>query len=174
LAACSAQAFVTPLGNVPIDTKAIETVLVLPQVAIQDDAHVREHCLEVHLPFLQTIFDDFVLVPLVVGNASASDVAEVLRLLWGGQETIVVISSDLSHYHDYETAVRLDKITSQAIEELRPLKEGQACGSKAINGLLYLANQIGLKPETVDLRNSGDTAGPKDRVVGYGAYVFRE
>ena len=174
LAASSAQAFVTPLGNVPIDAAAMETVLVLPQVIIQDEAHVREHCLEVHLPFLQTIFDDFVLVPLVVGDASASEVAEVLKLLWVDQETIVVISSDLSHYHDYETAVMLDKITSQAIEELRPLKEGQACGRKAINGLLYFAKQVDLHPETVDLRNSGDTAGPKDRVVGYGAYVFHE
>ncbi len=174
LAASSAKAFVTPLGNVPIDTEAMKTILVLPQVIVQDEAHVREHCLEVHLPFLQTIFDDFVLVPLVVGDASASEVAEVLKILWAGPETIIVISSDLSHYHDYETAVRLDKITSRSIEELRPLEEGQACGRKAINGLLYFARQLGLQPETVDLRNSGDTAGPKDRVVGYGAYVFRE
>ena len=174
LATSSARAFVTPLGNVPVDVKAIEKILELPQVVVQDDAHIREHCLEVHLPFLQTSFGDFELVPLVVGNASASEVAEVLRSLWGGPETIVVISSDLSHYHTYDTAVMLDKITSQAIEELRLLKEGQACGLKAINGLLFFAKQVALRAETVDLRNSGDTAGPKDRVVGYGAYVFRE
>jgi AmmeMemoRadiSam system protein B len=172
LATSSAQAFVTPLGNVPLDIKAIETILDLPQVVIQDNAHVREHCLEVHLPFLQTIFDDFTLVPLVVGEASASEVAQVIELLWDRPETIIVISSDLSHYHDYDTAVRLDKITSQDIEKLQPLKEGQACGRKAINGLLHFAKESGLKPETVDLRNSGDTAGPKDRVVGYGAYIF--
>lgn len=173
LATSSAQAFITPLGHVPIDVEAVETLVNLPQVVVQDRAHEREHCLEVHLPFLQAILDDFVLVPLVVGDASAAEVAEVLGLLWEDPETIVVISSDLSHYHDYETAVMLDKLTSQAIEELQLLKEGQACGRKAINGLLYLAKQIDLQPETVDLRNSGDTAGPKDRVVGYGAYIFR-
>lgn len=172
LAASSAEAFVTPLGNVKVDAKSLETVLALPQVVVQDNAHAREHCLEVHLPFLQRIFENFELVPLVVGDASAAEVAEVLSALWDGQETVIVISSDLSHYHDYDTAVRLDKITSSDIEELRPLKEGQACGRMAINGLLYFAKQWGLKAETVDLRNSGDTAGPRDRVVGYGAYVF--
>jgi AmmeMemoRadiSam system protein B len=144
----------------------------LSQVRIVDDAHDREHSLEVHLPFLQTIFGDFTLVPLVVGEATPAEVAQTLDLLWGGPETVIVISSDLSHYHDYQTATKLDLRTSMAIEALRPLSEGQACGRRIINGLLHLAKQRGLSAKMVDLRNSGDTAGPRDRVVGYGAYIF--
>jgi AmmeMemoRadiSam system protein B len=174
LAASSAEAFATPLGVVPVDRQAQEQVLALSQVRIADEAHVREHCLEVQLPFLQVIFDDFTLVPLAVGSAGPAEVAEVIEQLWDGDETVVVISSDLSHYHDYRTAVELDKATSKAIEALQPLSEGQACGRRAINGLLQLARQRGMVARTVDLRNSGDTAGPRDRVVGYGAYVFNE
>jgi len=174
LAASSAAAFATPLGLVHLDKRAQEKIGTLPQVIVNDEAHKREHGLEVHLPFLQVVFSDFTLVPLVVGDASASEVAEVLEKLWGGPETVIVISSDLSHYQDYETAVRLDKTTSEAIEAHRSLQEGQACGRKAINGLLYLARQHRLTVRTVDLRNSGDTAGPRDRVVGYGAYLVTE
>ena len=174
LGSSSAEAFATPLGTVPLDEAAQDEILSLPQVEVRDDAHLREHCLEVHLPFLQMIFSSFSLVPLLIGDASPSEVAELLERLWGGPETVVVISSDLSHYLDYETAVRQDKVTSQAIEELQPLAEGQACGRKAINGLMHLAKKRGLKARTVDLRNSGDTAGPRDRVVGYGAYIFNE
>ncbi len=174
LGASSAKAFATPLGTVSLDTEAFEEISSLPQVQVRDDAHVREHCLEVQLPFMQTIFGRFKIVPLVLGDVSADKVAEILVRLWGGPETVIVISSDLSHYHDYQTAVRLDKATSQAIEELQPLGEGQACGRMAINGLLYLARERGLQARTVDLRNSGDTAGPRDRVVGYGAFTFFE
>ena len=124
------------------------------------------------LPFLQTIFADFSLVPLAVGSARATDVAEVIDELWGGRETVIVISSDLSHYNDYQTAVELDKATARAIEGLEAVGEGQACGGRAINGLLQLARERGLSAHTVDLRNSGDTAGPRDRVVGYGAFTF--
>jgi len=172
LAASRAEGFATPLGAVPIDTEAQEAVLSLAQVEVREDAHVREHCLEVQLPFLQTIFADFRLLPLVVGQATPTEVAEFLETVWGGPETVIVISSDLSHYHDYKTACELDRATSQAIEELLPLAEGQACGCMAINGLLHLAAEHGLVAKTVDLRNSGDTAGPRDRVVGYGAYTF--
>ncbi len=174
LAASSAAAFATPFGLVHLDKSAQEKIGTLPQVIVNDEAHQREHGLEVHLPFLQLIFSDFTLVPLVVGDASAAEVAEVLEQLWGGPETVIVISSDLSHYQSYDNAVRLDKTTSEAIEAHRPLREGQACGRKAINGLLYLARRRRLMIQTVDLRNSGDTAGPRDRVVGYGAYLVTE
>jgi hypothetical protein len=114
------------------------------------------------------------LVPLVVGDAEPDKVAEVLDLLWGGPETLIVISSDLSHYHDYKTAQQLDRATSQAIEQLRPedIQYDHACGRNPVNGLLNVARKRGLKAKTVDLRNSGDTAGSRDRVVGYGAYIF--
>ncbi len=174
LAASDAEYFATPLGTIPLEKAAHKEILKLPQVVVREDAHVREHSLEVQLPFLQTIYANFQLVPLVVGDATPAEVAEILTRLWGGPETVVVISSDLSHYHDYKTATELDRATSQAIEELRPLREGQACGLKAINGLLRFAQEHNLKAHTVDLRNSGDTAGPRDRVVGYGAYVFTE
>jgi len=172
LAASQAEGFSTPLGTVPIDIEAQKTVLSLAQVEVREDAHAREHCLEVQIPFLQTIFTDFSLVPLVVGQATPPEVAELLQTVWGGPETVIVISSDLSHYHDYDSARELDRETSRAIEELRLLEEGQACGRMAINGLLHLAAERGLVAKTVDLRNSGDTAGPRDRVVGYGAYIF--
>lgn len=174
LAASSAEAFATPLGDVPLDQAAQQLILTLPQVSLFDEAHRPEHGLEVHLPFLQVAFPEFSLVPLVVGDADPAEVAEVLRLLWGGPETVVVISSDLSHYHDYRTAKALDQATSRAIEQRQTLTEGQACGGKAINGLLRLAREYGLRPQTVDLRSSGDTAGPRDQVVGYGAYLFWE
>lgn len=174
LALSSASAFATPLGQVPIDRQAQAAVEDLPQVAVLDHAHSYEHSLEVHLPFLQELLDDFAIVPIVVGDASAEDVAEVLNRLWGGDNTLIVVSSDLSHYHDYETAARLDRATSQAIEKLRPedIDREQACGRVPVAGLLKAARQHGLRARTVDLRNSGDTAGPRDRVVGYGAYVF--
>jgi AmmeMemoRadiSam system protein B len=174
LAGSDAQYFATPLGAVPIDGEALEDIRHLPQVRIFDQAHRWEHSLEVQLPFLQTVLADFKLVPLVVGDASAAEVCEVLELLWGGAETLIVISSDLSHYHDYATAQRLDRGTSKAITELRPedIRYEQACGRNPILGLLEAARHRGMRGETIDLRNSGDTAGPRDQVVGYGAYVF--
>lgn len=174
LAAPSADAFATPLGEVHVDRDALDRVLALAQVRVQDSAHRLEHSLEVHLPFLQEVLERFTLVPLVAGEATREEVAEVLETLWDGPETLVVISSDLSHYYDYETARRLDSATSRAIEALKPENIGyeQACGRVPINGLLTVARRLGLKAETIDLRNSGDTAGPRDQVVGYGAYVF--
>ena len=146
----------------------------MPQVQVLDAAHAWEHCLEVQIPFLQEELENFSVVPLVVGEASPHQVLEVLEALWGGDETLVVISSDLSHYHDYETARQIDGATSRAIEELREqdLSTTQACGCIPIQGLLQMARQRGLKARNVDLRNSGDTAGNRDQVVGYGAYVF--
>ncbi len=178
LASSGADAFSTPLGTIPLDRKAIDNIEQLPQVHRLDEAHALEHSLEVQLPFLQEVLDDFTLVPLVVGDAAPTEVAEVLERLWNGQETLVVVSSDLSHYHDYDTASVLDSATSQAIEQLQleRIHGENACGCRAINGLLYLLRKRAPKPgrhgRTLDLRNSGDTAGPRDRVVGYGAYVF--
>jgi AmmeMemoRadiSam system protein B len=174
LAASSAEAFATPLGTVPVDTTAVARVLELPQVHVLDEAHAFEHCLEVHLPFLQWVLESFAIVPLVAGEASAESVAEVLEELWGGNETLVVVSSDLSHYHDYETARRLDAATSRAIEHLDSSKlgAGSACGRVPVSGLLLAAKRHGLEAMAIDVRSSGDTAGGRDEVVGYGAYVF--
>jgi MEMO1 family protein len=174
LARSSAEHFESPLGRVPVDIEAMAKIATLPQVVVLDSAHAQEHSLEVHLPFLQTLFDDFKVVPLVVGDATPSEVGEVIERLWDGPETLIVVSSDLSHYHAYAVAKQLDEATSRAIEQLRyeDLDYEDACGRTPVSGLLYVARQRGLTAQTVDLRNSGDTAGPKDQVVGYGAYVF--
>lgn len=176
LAASGADAFVTPLGQVPLDKEAIRSLLDLPQVHVQDDAHALEHSLEVHVPFLQEVLGDFKLVPLVVGQAKPEEVAEVLERLWGGPETVIVISTDLSHYLDYETAQTMDRATCRAIESFdgEAIPEDGACGRFPVRGLLWLAKRRGLAVETIDVRNSGDTAGPKDRVVGYGSWAFTE
>ena len=173
LALPAAAAFATPLGQVDLDRAGTELAATLASVCTSDAAHAEEHSLEVQLPFLQMTLADFALVPLVVGDASVEDVAAVLEALWGGPETLVVVSSDLSHYHDYPTAARLDEQTSQAIESLRPddLHHGSACGRRAIQGLLLMAQRRGLQVQCVDRRSSGDTAGSRDRVVGYGSYI---
>ncbi len=176
LAMTSADAYETPFGIVPIDKSALEEIQGLPQVHLLDEAHRYEHSLEVQLPFLQAVLGDFYLVPLVVGDATPEQVAEVLERLWGGDETLIVISSDLSHYHPYDEARMIDSETSKAILELDPSRIGydNACGRNPVNGLLELARRHRLQPELVDLRNSGDTAGDKSQVVGYGAYVFSQ
>ena len=174
LAASPASAFATPLGTVAVDRAAIEQVAELDQVEVVEEAHLLEHCLEVQLPFLQQVLDSFSLIPLLVGEATPLVVAEVLERLWGGEETLIVISSDLSHFHDYEPARRIDADTSDAILALTGtrLEPEMACGARAIRGLLAQARRHGLVARQVDLRNSGDTAGPKDQVVGYGSYAF--
>ena len=176
LAYSEAALFRTPLGDVPVDQDALRSLDDLPQVRALDAAFEGEHCLEVQLPFLQLVLDDFKLIPLVVGDATDREVAEVLQQLWAGPETLIVISSDLSHYHDYPTARKMDKATSEAIVGLHPEAIGyeDACGRIPVKGLLNLARQQGLIGELIDLRNSGDTAGPRDQVVGYGAYAFLE
>lgn len=177
IAASSASIFSTPLGEIPIDRESIKKILDLfpQQVQILDEAHVQEHSLEVHLPFLQESLDHFELVPLVVGDANSQEVADALSILWGGEETLIIISSDLSHFHHYEKAKQIDAQTSQFIEELNygVLRGNHACGCRPINGLLRLAQERGMQAKTIDLRNSGDTQGSKDRVVGYGSYVFQ-
>ena len=175
IATSSADWFRTPLGDVPVDRKAVEAALALPQVSTFDAAFAEEHALEVHLPFLQRVLPEFSIVPFVVGEADPAEVSELLDLLWDGDETLIVVSSDLSHYLDYHSARERDARTTAAIEALRPDLIGfhDACGRIPVNGLLLAAKEHGLQPQTVDLRNSGDTAGDKSRVVGYGAYVFR-
>ena len=174
LAATGATAFATPLGEVPIDQAAIRRLADLPQVRLLDEAQRLEHSLEVHLPFLQVALGDFSLVPLVVGDATAEEVCEVLEVEAPVPATLIVISSDLSHYHDYATATRMDKETSRHIETLdyTGIGYGQACGRNPISGMLLYARRHAMTAETIDLRNSGDTAGPHDQVVGYGTYVF--
>ena len=174
LAAPAVDAFATPLGEVPIDKPALAALRELPQVQVLDIAHSMEHSLEVQLPFLQEALDHFSVLPLCVGDASPEQVAEVLEKVWGGPETLIVISSDLSHYQPYKAGRQMDKATSKAIETLEPddINYEQACGRLPIQGLLLAARRRGLKSKTVDLRSSGDTAGPRDEVVGYGAYVF--
>ena len=176
LATTAADCFATPLGEVPVDREAVQELLTLPQVHELDAAHEGEHCLEVHLPFLQRTLADFQIVPLVIGQATHQQVAEVLEKLWGGPETLIVVSSDLSHYHDYDEARSLDQAASQAIERLDAgsLRTEQACGHVPIWGLIEAARHHGLVAQTVDLRSSGDTAGSRDQVVGYGAFVFEQ
>lgn len=173
LAVSSADTFSTPLGRIEIDKPAIESLRDLPFVGYLEQAHAQEHSLEVHLPFLQRMLSHFKLIPIVAGNASPDQVSQVIERLWGGDETLIVISSDLSHYHDYATAQRLDKRTSEMIEHLdyQHLSSEDACGKVPVSGLLKVLKDKALHIKTVDLRNSGDTAGDKYRVVGYGAYV---
>jgi MEMO1 family protein len=174
LACSSASAFASPLGEVPVDEAALDQVRSLPQVMTLDAAHAQEHSLEVQLPFLQTVFSQFKLTPLLVGDATAIEVSQVLEVLWGGVETCLVVSSDLSHFLDYRTAQKVDRAAAAAIESLNgdELSGDQACGSRPIRGLLRAAKDHGLRCRVVDLRNSGDTSGRRDRVVGYGGFIF--
>lgn len=174
IASISSNEYQTPLGNIQIEREAFNLINSLPQVHQIDKAHAMEHSLEVHLPFLQTVLNEFTLVPLVVGDCPAPQVAEVLESLWGGDETLIVISSDLSHFNPYEVARKQDQNTTQAILSLLPeeIQYNDACGRNPVNGLLLQAKSHLLTPQLVDYRNSGDTAGSHDRVVGYGAYLF--
>lgn len=170
IAAPSADTFRTPLGDIPV------VAPLPPGVIVDDDAHRREHCIEVQLPFLQRVLRDFVLLPLVVGHCRAETVAQVLDACWGGPETLIVVSSDLSHYEDHERAALHDRATADAV--LRGFADAigprDACGVFALRGLLTAAHEHHLRAELLDLRSSGDTAGTHDRVVGYGAFSFAE
>jgi AmmeMemoRadiSam system protein B len=175
LALPDVEAFDTPLGRVMLDMKAMQVISHLPQIIVSGDAHSQEHSLEVQLPFLQSVLDDFTLLPLAVGMATAEEVAEVLEALWGGDEMLIVISSDLSHYLPYAAAQRKDAMTADLILHLQqPIAHDQACGGTPINGLILAAHKHHLKPHLLDLRNSGDTAGSRDKVVGYAAFAFTE
>lgn len=175
LALSTATSFETPLGTIPLDLNAEELIAGLPQVVMSDPAHALEHSLEVQLPFLQRVLGTFSLVPLAVGDARPEGVAEVLENLWGGPETVIVISSDLSHYLPYDTARRVDRDTVQELLNLQLLpSHDQACGATPVNGMVAAARKMGLVPRLIDLRSSGDTAGDKGRVVGYAAIALYE
>ena len=175
LALPSVQRFATPLGEIELDAEAATALKGLPQVVVSDQAHALEHSLEVHLPFLQAVLGEFKLVPLAVGHAAAEDVAAVLDAVWGGPETLIVVSSDLSHYLGYTEAQRTDRATTDAILALSTdIGHEQACGATPVTGLALTARRRNLKPQLLDLRNSGDTAGDKGRVVGYASFAFYE
>ncbi len=175
LALPGVAAFETPLGRVTLDRDAIASIADLNQVQVHPEAHAQEHSLEVHLPFLQSVLSDFTLVPLAVGAASPEAVAEVLERLWGGAETLIVASSDLSHFLTYEAALQKDHATVQEILHFNSHLIGeQACGCHAVNGLLLAAKRRGLSAHLLDMRNSGDTAGDRARVVGYASLAFNE
>lgn len=173
VAATNAEFYQTPLGQIPIDQE-ITTNLSLPYLSINNEAFNFEHSLEVHLPFLQLTLENFSLVPLLVGFIAPTSVEKILEKIWGGPETLIVISSDLSHYHPYELAQDWDQKTAKAILELNPdgFTHEQACGATAIKALLGVATRKKMHVTQIDLRNSGDTAGPKNSVVGYGAFHF--
>lgn len=165
--------FETPLGTVEVDRDLVDSISDMPQVSTNVAAHAPEHCLEVELPFLQIVLGTFSVLPLLVSQVEAEEMAEVLERVWGGPETRIVISSDLSHYLSYDTAREIDRDTAQQVLELnQPIEEHRACGAVAINGLLTAARRRGLAPRLLDLRNSGDTAGDRLRVVGYGSFGF--
>jgi AmmeMemoRadiSam system protein B len=175
LALPGVESFETPLGQVPIDREAVSRLLIRPmrQITTSAAAHALEHSLEVQLPFLQQVLGDFKIVPLAVGDATPEEVAEVIEALWGGPETLIVVSSDLSHYLPYQTAQQIDQQTCAAIARLQTLtSHEQACGATPVNGLLLAARHHHLRPQLLDLRNSGDTAGDRERVVGYAAFTF--
>ena len=166
LALPGADAYETPLGRVPVESP--------PSLPENPRAHAEEHSLEVELPFLQRALGNFTLVPLVVGDAAPDEVADVIERLWGGPETAIVVSSDLSHYLPYGDAQRIDSATAREILALRFVQPDDACGATPVNGLLEVARRRKLRAELIDLRNSGDTAGDRRRVVGYGAFAFYE
>jgi len=174
LAIDAAQAWRTPAGTVALDAEAVAALRRLPMVGELDAAYQREHSLEVHVPFLQHVLGDFRLVPIVTGDAPAEVVANALEAVWGGEETLIVVSTDLSHYLDYAACQAIDARTAAAIERLdgEAIGTESACGRVSVRGLLLAARRLGMSIERLDLRNSGDTAGPRDRVVGYGAWVL--
>jgi AmmeMemoRadiSam system protein B len=176
LAVPSVDAFRTPLGDVEIDRDARAIVASLPRVTIDDAPHREEHSLEVHLPILQHVFAAFRVLPLVVGRASPEDIADVFDAVWGGSETFIVVSSDLSHYEDHVSAVAHDRRTLEAILESRPDAIGpyDACGAAPVRGLMVAATRHHMQPVLLDHRTSGDTAGPRDRVVGYAAIAYAQ
>jgi MEMO1 family protein len=175
MAVPAAGSFATPLGKVEIDRALKSALLQRGDIVEADAPHAQEHCLEVQLPFLQMLFDEFTLLPLVLGSIAPERVAAALGEVWGDASTLILVSSDLSHYHTYEQARQIDGATSESILRREATLIGeQACGSVGINGLLYLAGQRGLAVSQIARCNSGDTAGDRSRVVGYGAFAVHE
>jgi len=173
IAVPESSAFETPLGRVPIDVATVGELQRLPHVVASNVAHRLEHSLEVQLPFLQVTLGQFSIVPLAVGEAAPSVVARVLEHCWGGPETLIVVSTDLSHFLDYATARVTDQATAAAlVGGTDDLQDRQACGCRVLNGLMRIVRRKELSVELLDLRNSGDTSGDHSRVVGYGAFAI--
>ncbi len=174
IAAPTVAGFETPLGVVEVDQAAIHGLSGLPGVVISDESHREEHSIEVQVPFMQMLLPEFTLVPLVVGDVGPEAVLALLEHFQDDPRTLIVVSSDLSHYLSYRQACQVDEHTSQAIVRLLPdaIEDRMACGSIPIRGLLQFARKKGWRVELLDYRNSGDTAGSRERVVGYGAYLF--
>lgn len=173
LALPDADAFQTPLGQVPLDREAMDRIAALPQVSTHAAAHAREHSLEVQLAFVQRVLGEVPLVPLAVGRTRPDEVARVIDAL-ASDDSLVLVSSDLSHYLPYMRARDVDRDTAVRIVALEPVGSADACGAWPVNGLLAWARGRGLRVTLLDLRNSGDTAGGRDQVVGYGAFAFTE
>jgi AmmeMemoRadiSam system protein B len=173
IATTSADVWRTPLGDVAVDTETVRALAADPLVTVDDAAHAPEHCLEVQLPFLQHVLDDVAIVPLLVGETDAADVAALIERMWDDPGTLVVVSTDLSHYHAYADAEVLDARTAAAVVAMRPDHIGphDACGARPLRGLLRAAHDEGRHVEEIDRRSSGDTAGDRRRVVGYGAFA---
>jgi len=175
LALPAAEAFDTPLGRIPLDRGALRELAGLKQVVSSGPAHAQEHSLEVQLPFLQKVLGTFSLVPFAVGRATTAEVAEVIERLWGGPETLIVLSTDMSHYHDYEQAKRIDGATLKRIASFATdIDHEEACGATALNGLLAVGRRRKLSIRLLSACNSGDTAGGRGRVVGYSAFALDE
>ena len=173
--ASSKDAFDTPLGRIAIDTDEITRLLELSQVEVNARAHAPEHSLEVHLPFLQCVLSDFKIVPLIVGEAAPTEVADLTQRWWDDDATVIVISTDLSHFLDYDIARQVDSVTDKWIRgfEYESIGPEHACGCRPLNGILQFARLRGAHIERLKLCNSGDTAGSRDRVVGYASYALR-
>ena len=175
LAVSRAEAFETPLGTVPVDDAARRDFVRVPHVVTADAPHAHEHSLEVQLPFLQVLLDEFQVLPIAAGDATAGEVAAALECVWGNEETLIVVSSDLSHYLEYAAARSADASTAQSILDCSTELGGEhACGCVGINGLMHVARERELEVRLLDLRNSGDTAADRARVVGYGAFALYE
>ena len=173
LALPEASAFATPLGDIRIDAAGVAAIASLPQVVFSDAVHAFEHALEVQLPFLQRLLGSFTLLPLAVGDASPAAVAEVLERVWGGPETLIVVSADLSHFLPYATVQQVDRHTCQRILDFATdLRPEETCGAYPLNGLLLAARKKGLQPQLLAVCNSGDSAGDRQRVVGYAAFAL--
>jgi AmmeMemoRadiSam system protein B len=175
LAMPASDFFATPCGEIPIDAAGRNRLREFGLAGVADAPHATEHSLEVQLPFLQQLLGDFELLPIAVGQVPHGQVARALEAVWGGAETLVVVSSDLSHYHTLDLARQLDGLTTGAILDRRgDISDEQACGAEGINGLLEIARHRGMRVALLEQRTSADTAGDRSRVVGYGSYAFFE
>ncbi len=174
IALSPAEAWETPFGPLPVDRTARDSLARQPGFAVTPMPFVNEHSLEVHLPFIHRVLGKVEILPMLVGETTTEQASRTLDALWGGPETAIIISSDLSHYHDYETCRTKDEETASGIERLQQdiCVGDRACGFHSIKGLIDQAQRRDLRVTALDVRNSGDTHGPRDRVVGYGSFAF--